>query len=167
MAAPTWTVGQVLTSSDVNTWFVPLAACKTADQNLASNTTLQNDNTLFLPAAVNAIYWFECVLHYKGTTAGSGDLRVNWSVPSGATLRASGIYLSTGLTAQIGVEVVSGTTFTCGTNGTGNPLSLTMEGSVIMDGTAGNVQLQWAQNTSSGTATTVMAGSALVLSRIG
>ena len=48
-----------------------------------------------------------------------------------------------------------------GGNGATTPLGALVSGTVITGATAGNLQLQWAQNTSNATAASVLAGSAL------
>ena len=167
MAAPTWSVGQVLTASDVNTWFVPLAVFKTAQQDITSSTALTNDTALLAALAANAFYSFSSVICYKGFTNGISDFKWQWTVPAGATLRFQADWLSVGLTAQIGVQQVNASVLSAGTNGVGNVFAIKSLGSLSTGGTTGNLQLQWAQNTSSGTATTVGPGSVLMLNRIG
>ena len=48
-------------------------------------------------------------------------------------------------------------------DGTGGDSWAFVFGRVVMDSTAGNLALQWAQNTSGGTNTTVNSGSTLVV----
>jgi hypothetical protein len=167
MSPPVWVPGQVLASADVNSWFVPLVAYKTSDQNVASSTTLVNDTALFLPVAANAFYWFQSVLQYKGGTSGSSDMKWQWNVPSGATLRYAANYLSAAFSVQVGDGKVAGVSYAAGTNGTTNPFTVQVSGHLAVGATAGNLQLQWAQNTSNGTATTVGQSSVVMLTRIG
>jgi|SRR5215472_253264 len=166
MAPPTWVVGQVLTASDVNTWFVPLVAYKSADQSLTSNTTLQNDNALSVTVAANATYWFELYLNFEGGTTGSSDIKVGWTFPSGLTMRYQDIYADTGAVARLAVTDIQTSVIAVGSNGAGNLRAYSARGTVLTSGTSGTLQLQWAQNTSSGTATIVHAGSVLMLQRI-
>src|SRR5262245_15271614 len=83
MAAPTWVSGQVLTASDVNTWFVPIAAVKTANESVTSSTTLQNDDELFVSVAANSTYLVQCYIKCDG--AATGDIKLNWTAPASAT----------------------------------------------------------------------------------
>ena len=53
-----------------------------------------------------------------------------------------------------------------GTNGAGIVQEASMRGSIVVSTTAGNVQLKWAQGTSSGTGTIVHAQSSLKLQRV-
>jgi len=56
VAIPVWTVGEVLSASDVNSWFVPVVVFKAADEGPITTTTLQNDNELILPVTTGASY---------------------------------------------------------------------------------------------------------------
>ncbi len=167
MGVPTWAVGQVLTASDVNNWFVPLAAEKGSDQPVTSSTTLVNDSALVIPVAASATYDFDLQLFYKGFTTGSGDIKIAWSLPSGATLVGGGDFIANPLgVTQLFYTQATASIFSA-SNGTANPQPIRTWGTLVTSTTAGNMQLQWAQNTSSGTATTVMTGSVLTAQRIG
>jgi hypothetical protein len=167
VAVPTWVVGQVLTASDVNSWFVPLAAYKGADQSVTSSTTLVNDSALVVPVAANAVYDFSLRVFYTGGTTGTGDIITQLTVPSGTTglLRIAGLNLS--LAFQYGYRTIPIAALAFGGNGTSTLEVCEITGTVTTSSTAGNLQFQWAQNTSSATATTVKAGSVLVAQRIG
>ncbi len=165
MPIPTWVSGQVLTASDVNAWFVPLFAYKGSDQSKTSNTTMGNDTALVLAAAINTSWKFECFIDYDGGTQGSSDIKWQFTVPAGATMR----YYYAGLGTAGGTLAAwsnAGNVQTAGTNGLGTHRVIYMNGTYVMSGTAGNLQLQWAQNTSSGTATTVYTQSYLQLWRV-
>ncbi len=142
----------------------PLAVIKGADQTVTSSTTVVNDNALVLPVVANATYLFLCYLDYEGGTTGGSDLKWVWSVPSSGTLRYQRINFDPSNATQL--STLSGaTTGTARTNGT-NLQGVTMFGSLIMSSTAGNLQLQWAQNSPSSTGTIVHAQSYLALWRI-
>jgi hypothetical protein len=51
-------------------------------------------------------------------------------------------------------------------NGTGNPLWAQVTATLITSSTAGNLVLNWAQNTSSATATTLMTGSSMQAAQV-
>jgi hypothetical protein len=167
MAAPTYSVGQVLAAADCNTWFTPRSAGKSSAQNVTSSTTLVNDSALFVTVDANAQYFFHLYINYLGGTAGASDLKWGFTFPSGATMRYAGNYLSTGLTVQVGATHIQTDVVAAGTNGGGNNLAVDLHGTVFTSSTSGTLQLQWAQNTSSATSTTVGSGSALILTRIG
>jgi len=140
----------------------PIQVIKPADQSLTSNATLQNDNALTLPVVANATYLFRCMLDYEGGTQGSSDIKWTWTLPAGATMRYWLGRTSTAGAALIG-EATGAQTLTAGSSGAGNLNGILMDGTLIMSSTAGSITLQWAQNTSSGTATIVHAQSYLWL----
>lgn len=166
MGIPTWAAGQVLTASDVNSWFVPLAVYKSADESVTSSTVLQNDDVLLVSVAASASYRFECFINYEGGTQGSSDIKWGWTFPSGLTMRYGADYLSTGGTVQVGAIKIQTDTPTAGSTGAGNLRYIRMHGSVLVSSTAGTLQFQWSQSTSSGTATIVHASSYLMLDRL-
>jgi hypothetical protein len=156
----------------VNSWFVAQSVVKQADESVTSSTTLQFDNDLTVPIVANASYIFSCYLNYEGNTPTNGDLKWVWVLPTGALLRYNPVYTNatSTLNVSIGTTVAGSTVMTgilaAGTNGAGNLRGMTMTGSLIVGSTPGSLSLQWAQNTSSGTATTIHAQSTLSLIRV-
>jgi hypothetical protein len=146
----------------------PLAAFKSGDETRTSNTTLGNDAALFLPnLAAGGQYFVVCSLDYEGGTLGSSDMKWTWSLPSGATMRYHAWYLSTGASVQVGVTHAGADVIAAGTAGSGTLRAVTMVGTVLMSTTAGTLQLQWAQNTSSATPTNMHAQSAICAWQVG
>jgi hypothetical protein len=169
LAVPLFTVGQVLTAALVNSWLAPIAAYKASDESVTSSTVLQNDNDLVVAVAASCTYMLDLYVNYEGGTQGSSDLKLGWTVPAGTTVTWGHIGVNTvGTITQASVATTSDQTNTpsFGTNGAGNALSAFIRGTVLVSSTAGNLQLQWAQVTSSGTATKVKAGSYMLLQRI-
>jgi hypothetical protein len=164
MPIPTWSPGQVLVASDVNSWFVPLAVVKGGDQSVTSSTVVVNDTALVVAVASSATYQFSCFISYEGGTQGSSDLKWTWTTPAGTAMIYSATYLSNGGTAQVGDQKAGSDVLAAGTSGA-TSRTIIMWGTVAVAGTAGNVQLQWAQNASSGTATKVHANSWISLWR--
>jgi hypothetical protein len=167
VAPPTWIAGQVLTASDVDSWFVPLVGYKTANQSVTSSTALVNDSALAVALAANAYYWFQNFVVYEGGTLNASDIKWAYTVPAGATLTAGTYYRATTAVAVNWNQINATTVSAAGSNGAGNLLVLNASGTVQTGGTAGNLQMQWAQNTSSGTATIVHSGSVLLATRVG
>ena len=167
MAPPTWIVGQVLASADVNNWFVPLAGIKTADTSRASTTTAANDPDLIVQLAANATYEWVAWLYYEGGTQGASDLKLDWSsVPAGATIRGSATYVNASGGAVTEIAFTNGGTLAVGTNGGGAVRGIRAIGTIVTSSTASGFAVKWAQNTSSGTATIVHAGSILRAQRV-
>lgn len=166
MPVPTWSPGQDLSDSDVNNWLRPTTAVKTADTGRTSTTALVNDPDLVLAVSANATYRVLCYLNFDGGNLGASDLKVQWSVPSTATFRyqcegagTGGGYI--GQVTRFGSDI-----YAIGTLGAGNPCAAMMTGSLKVLANAGSIQLLWAQNTSSGTATTMRAQSFIEMQRI-
>lgn len=143
----------------------PQVVIKPSDQDLASSTTLQSDNALLAAVLASVTYTFECFLNYEGGTEGSSDIKWNWLVPASAKLRYQASNVSTSGNVGGGPVNTDSTVVVAGTNGAGVLMGVTMRGTLVMSATAGNIQLQWAQNTSDSTDTIVHAGSSLKLTR--
>ncbi len=166
MAVPVWSVGQVLTASDVNTWFIPIAVVKPTSESVTSSTTLQNDDHLLAAVAANASYEFTCQLFY--IAAAGGDIKWTWSVPAGAGITYQNLHNEGGGTGLGNSCLANSDADTPTAAGGGSPTECArMTGTLNTSSTTGNAQLRWAQNASNGTATQVRANSTLVLRRIG
>ena len=168
MATPTWSVGQVLTASDVNTWFVDRAAYTTVAEHYTSSTALGNSASLFLAADANALYAWEMYLLYEGGTLGASDLRFNFAVPSGTTaaFQFLGYNAAGNDETRLGF-ILPGTDNFGGTEGAGNLRSLTLSGTVDTAATSGTFQARFAQQASSATSTIIHVGSYMTFERIG
>ena len=167
MAVPVWAIGQVLSAADVNNWFVPIVAVKPADTGRATTTAMTADPDLLLPVAANATYDISGCLFYTGPNTAS-DLKFTYTLPASASgqyfpchQNISGIF--TGSFAQQWTDTV--TANTPGTS-TANLMVVFVKGILLTSGTAGNITLSWAQNTSNGT-TTMRANSFLSAQRMG
>ncbi len=147
---------------------------KTVDESLTSNTTLQNDDALTLAVAANATYTFRVWMLAVDATDANGDIKFGFTFPAGATCHFSGKgphSLLAGGGAFGDGEYIGRNTATSGSTVAAYGLStsvigIELTGLLIVGGTAGNLQLQWAQNTSDANATTVQAGSFMTLDRV-
>ena len=144
-----------------------LGVVKPTDESLTSNTTMQNDNDLVLAVAASTIYEFTCYLSY--TAASGDDLKWVWQGPSGAFLRYCALHNEGGTTGLSNSNVNYGiaSVVVAEGSGTGSGTVVFMHGTLRTGTTAGNLQLQWAQNVSSGSSTTVKQDSHLILRPIG
>lgn len=145
----------------------PLHAAVTADQNLTSNsTTLQDVTELVVAVEASATYEFEMIFAYKaGTTA---DIKAGWTYPTGSTFDFFCIGLDTALamTEQMQISAASGDSRPWGGAGTGSPRFVSARGRLAVGSTAGNLQVQAAQNTAAVETEVVLAGSYLTLRRV-
>lgn len=166
MAVPVWSVGQVLTADDVNTWFVPAAAYKTADQSLTSSTTLANDNEVLVPLAANAVYKFDAWLDFIATAG--ADIKWTWTVPAGAGLVYNAEHNEGGGTAYTNSQLVyADTDVPMAAGGSPAVNAVPMKGLMTTSTSSGNIRLKWAQNSSNAGATHVRPGSYIEMRRIG
>lgn len=161
--------GHILTTSDFDVFGVTIF--KTATESVTSSTTLQNDDQLFFAVVANARYTFDGIITYDGAAA--GDLKVAFTYPALATFEWSN-YGNTGPAAGTSVtdlNTVIQTNDARSLNALPTPsppgLSFRPGGYLITGANAGTLQMQWAQDTSSATATRVRTGSWLRLVRAG
>ena len=168
MAVKSWSPGDVLTAADMNAWAVPLYAEKTSGFTATSNTTLANDPHLVLAMAANAVYIIDMMLWYDGGSLGVSDLKASFTTPASTNWNFH-IIAQNGAGNDVSrLSWQNGSTpFIWGTEGTGTPRGVTVKGRIATAGTSGNLQWQFAQNTSSGTTTTVHSQSYLLLRRVG
>lgn len=151
----------------------PRTIYKTSNETVTSSTTLQNDNDFFLSVEANSLYVVELDLVLTGATG--GDFRSLWTFPSGCTGFRSRIALQEGAAASTPDDMKAPVSTIADTNqDTGTIGTLTSEGSIFKEtlsldtaGTSGTLQFTWCQATSSGTATTVYAGSVLRCWKVG
>ena len=166
----TWTDGELVTKAimdvhvrdNFNAMGPHLIVRKTSDQSVTSSTVLVNDSVLVLPVGVSEIWHFTFFVVYTG--ASTGDIKIAFTFPSGGDIRMSLIgrnaagtvvdqNFSTTTSPTSSIDfAAAGTTFA-------NTLPLT--GVFVNGGTGGNLQMQWAQQTSDATATIVKANSTL------
>ena len=154
----------MLSASDVNTWFVPIVAVKVADTSRSSTTTLTADPELSVTIPSAGTWYLLCYLNYEGAAVGTGDLKIR--VTSVGSLRYHAIYQGAGGAANVGSTYQGGGTPSgFATAGAGTLCGGTIHGTLVT-ATSGTTGLDWAQNTSNATATTLHAGSAMMLQRI-
>jgi hypothetical protein len=137
---------------------------KTADESVSSSTTLQNDDVLKIALAASDAVEFSGMLFVSSTSA-NPDIKVTFTVPSGATVRWFAEWFQSGSAYQnSGLVTASGTTatFMVAANTLG---TVKFDGIVVNGSTAGDLQFQWAQNTSSSTAVKVEQRSFLIGSK--
>lgn len=136
---------------------------KTADESVTSSTVMQNDDHLLIPVLASTKYLVEAWIACVGTTGTSGpNLKFGWTGPAGATMRFG--YHAEDLLSASGPTWVTSIGSTLSLNGAGwagDSLLIHVMGYLDISTTPGNLQLQWAQATSSATATQVLQGSAI------
>jgi len=129
---------------------------KKVDETVNNSETLQDDDELFMALDINAVYGF-----YLMVIMNSGavpDFKYDFNVPSGA----AGIKIS-GSWSSSGESVVRnfGSDITVTTDAQNEIVNCT--GRCTMGGTAGNLQMEWAQENQTVADTKVILGSYLVV----
>lgn len=156
---PTFFAGTRLTAATLQA-AVGLKAVKGADTGPRVNNTLAADPDLVLTLAANSTYDFGAELLYKGAASGTGDLKLGWTGPSGFAMEFGMQGVDSGLVARFWYYTQASNP-TPATNGTSNPLSTFLSGTITTAGTAGTLTLLWAENVTNATGTTLMTGSKL------
>jgi hypothetical protein len=172
----TWSVGETLTAANFNTnirdnvnYLNWQHKYKASDQTVTV-TTLTNDSDLFFAVAANERWFVECSLLIDSNA--TADFNSSFTVPAGATMKWGA--LDTGSSTQWVYTTVTVPTALADAGGTkavqspaaGTIWGLILRGIVQVGGTAGNVQLQWAQNAGPSGSTIVKAGSLLIAHRV-
>lgn len=143
---------------------MPFHVVKSADESVTGSTSLQNDDHLVFAVGANEIWVAEYFLTLISASV-TPDFKLDFSVPSGAV---GGFAFTRRDTASGLTEETAGNF--------GSPLDMGIDAAntywpmyvylyIDTAGTAGNVQLRWAQNTSNANAMTMKAGSMLRATR--
>jgi hypothetical protein len=133
---------------------------KTVDESVTNSTTLQNDDNLKISLAADDVYEFSGMLFVSSTSA-TPDVKVTFTVPSGATIRWFGEGFGDGYSVSADCVSASGTTFTILLSA--NSLAtVKFNGIVVNSTTAGDLQLQWSQVATNAAAVKVEARSFLI-----
>jgi hypothetical protein len=130
---------------------------KSADESVNNSVAMQDDNELKWPLSANLTYTFLLFIAYDSSTV--ADIKIQFTLPAGATMAWHGTGLDTALAYKNVANIGAATASAYGGAGAGLGRLITVSGSVIMAATAGNLTLQWAQNTAEASNTSVRAGS--------
>ncbi|MGW3651906.1 hypothetical protein [Streptomyces sp. NPDC000878] len=147
---------------------LPIIETKTATESVTNSITMQNDDQLFAAVEANATYSVDLHLFYDAATA--ADITFGWSGPSGAAMTWGMIGAQVNVTSSGTVpDVTMQTRIISEVQDLGGGASTGtyawVHGTLTTAGTAGNLNLRWAQRALSATATNVRAGSQLSLKR--
>lgn len=127
-----------------------------ADQPLTSNTTTyQDSNTLQFVLLANKSYAFRLYLRYNCSAV--ADIKLQWSLPAGASYMMHGTGYDTGGALVVFDAVTASQAF----GGTGANIDLVLEGVIINGANSDAAILQAAQNTAEATNITILGGSYL------
>lgn len=167
MSMKQFAVEELLTASDVNVYCVnSIGARKTSGTSVVSSTTLVDDNHLSVTVAGNSAYELSGLLKYTSGSATPG-LKVQWVGPSGASLSWSAIALVMGATSQQDIATIPSAISSTVSMGTlaGATEYVHFRGMLATAASSGTFKLQFAQDTSSASQTTLLQDSFFVLRR--
>ncbi len=152
--------GNLLTPARLNS-VAPISAYKQADETVNNSTTYQNDDEVFISGlAANTRYF--AWLHLVYTSGATPDLKHQVVMPAGATwVNAGVLYMPTGSATTAYTATPGSGPNTVG--GNGSAFTSDMFGPLNIGATAGDIILQWAQNTLNASNTVVNAGTCLML----
>ncbi|QOI67431.1 minor tail protein [Streptomyces phage Beuffert] len=137
-----------------------LFARKTADEQVTSSTTVQDDDHLVIPLAANSVYAIDSFMMFDSDPA--ADIKFTFTGPTGSTLHYTSDGVSAGNSNNIGsikMDVNAAGVETVLGGFVGTKTAIRPAGYIVTDGTAGNLTFRWAQNAVSATPTTVYANS--------
>jgi hypothetical protein len=163
------TAGQVLAVNSGATapeWVTTAAGAtvktvrKSSDQTVTSSTVLVNDSQLKFAVAANETYIFQAWL-YTYAADGTPDIKVTFTGPSGSTVfwSSSQVIFNAGGSTTLTVVAPGATTADLFVDS--NLRAIQLYGTILNGDTAGDLQFQFAQNTSSANGTSVKAGSSI------
>ena len=145
--APEWTQGD-------------LEVIKSADESVTSSTTLQDDDQLVFAIPASEVWYMDMMLIVDGNS--TADFKAKFTVPASCVMgwiirdhMAAGGSTSV---RTIFTEANTALVEIDGSAGRAYPY-VRIEAYIVNSTNAGTIQLQWAQNTSNATATTVKKGS--------
>lgn len=133
---------------------------KPSDESVTSSTTLQNDDHLTVSLATNTNYYVRGVATFF-STVGSGDAKMGFTIPASTTM-GIGVQCAVPLTLPVWFTTTAGSTGQINF-GASEEAPCFFSGTVQTGGTSGNLTVQWAQNSSQGTATIMRAGSFIIV----
>lgn len=163
MPVHVFSVGEVLSAANVNSWLAPTAVYKTSATTRQSTTTLTADPDLTLTVAANAVYQFQALIlcssgsgqAYKWTLAltggATGTLNYMWGNVDGWTTLPQTAGASQNVATPAGV---------------GSDRTHLINGIAVITGTGGAVTYQWAQQTSGAFNTVTDTNSYMIMQRI-
>lgn len=152
-----WSAGSKITAAGL-VLMEPQSAVKNGVQSVTSSTTLVDDNDLVFTLPGSGTYICTVFLNYTGAATGAGDLKVTLAYTGSSSF---GVWGGAGNNNTAVTQVQSGgagfgSTQVYGTDG-GFFQTAHLHGTLFAT-SSGTLKLQWAQNTSSATATNLRQG---------
>ncbi len=145
---------------------------KATTESVTSSTTLQNDNDFSFTVRASTAYAVESCIFTDGALDPAGGLKMDFTGPASASMLwnnggpngAGGSGTVTDYNA-VAEGLAPGSPRGVATNAA-TPMTYRPAGTLVVAGTAGTLQFRWAQRTSNATATRILGGSWMRLSKI-
>jgi hypothetical protein len=144
---------------------------KTSDEVVNASATLQDDDELVMPIGANEVWEYELCIKWGNASNASADFKYQITAPSGAAgMKIQvGPATATSATDNTAVDMAgwstedfSATPIAVGQHATTGVTLLWIRVLVVNGANSGNVQFQWAQNSSQSIDTTVYAHSFMI-----
>jgi len=130
---------------------------KTADETVNNSVTFQNDDHLLFTVAANEVWFFDGFIRF--TTTVVADIKFAFVVPVGAIVHWS-LSKIVNLSAEHPIySPAAGAGASITLDCPGGERVVHLIGTIVFGGTAGNLQLRWAQATAEATNTQVLLNS--------
>ena len=137
-------------------------AYKAADETITNNSTMQDDNDLYMSVVANGVYHFELIGSYQAAAA--AGLKIEWSAPAGTSMDVSRFLCK--VATAVSYDVTNALGAVAGFTGTAAPVPIRLESTVFVGGTAGTVKFRWAQNTANASNALFFKGTVLRVTRL-
>lgn len=161
---PTVNAGTNYTASLIQSLAV-IWARKDADTPRSNTVSPAADPDLLIPMVANGIYLIIGYLFATGASISTGDILANFTGPAGSVLSYTLSGWSTASTSTVTLSPARNSgNVANGVNGT-TPSPVQVQAWAACGVTAGNFVLNWSQNSSNATATTLKRGSWLIAIR--
>ena len=153
--------GQQILAADVNN--LVTIVNKTADETVNNSNVLQDDDELLFALAANEIWTGRAFLLFTSSST-DADIKFRFTAPALGAVYTAGTYKAT---ATGVITLISGVGALVPYQGNdANVVLAILEFTVVNGANAGDLQLQWAQNTAKAADTKVLIGSHLELHKI-
>lgn len=139
-------------------------AYKTADETVNNSNVLQNDDQLYLPVLANEAWAFTAVLKFAFNS--NADFKIAFTVPAAGAAEYAVISASMAVGAWAQQYVSAPTAISILSPSTYADAFMIVKGVYRGGANAGNLQLQWAQNTAHASDAKVLLGSHILGARM-
>lgn len=139
---------------------IPKVITKAADETVNNSTSYQDDDELILPVLANEQWFIICAV--RSISSNTADIKLQWTLPAGAVWRGDRRFWNESSVAQNHphLDLTSGTAMAGQVSASFSGVHYI--GILTVAGTAGDVALQWAQNTLEASNTVVKASSCIL-----